>query len=73
MDGVAKYGRGVAILLFMLSCVYESGPQAVATANKVQTTPVMIIAQGCDRFLEAADDAEAGFGRAACAEIEGGI
>ena len=73
MDGVAKYGRGVAILLFMLSCVYESGPEAVSTVKTVQTAPVMIIARGCDRFFDSAGAAEAGVGRAACGEIEGGI
>ena len=73
MDGVAKYGRGVAILLFMLSCVFESGPEAVATAKTVEAAPVMIIARGCDRFLPSADNAGSGVGAAACAEIEGGI
>ncbi len=73
MDGLLKYARGAAILVFMLSRFVEPGAGNGAAAETRMSAPVVVIAQACDEDQGNGTGMSAGVMRATCTEIEGGI
>ncbi len=73
MEGLLKYARGAAILIFMLSRLVEAGGERAPAPEAPLSTPVVVIAQACDEIQESGGGASAARLRSACAEIEGGI
>lgn len=73
MDGLLKYARGAAILVFMLSRIVEHGGEMAPAAESPMSAPVLVIAQACDEIRDSVASPSANAVRATCAEIEGGI
>jgi hypothetical protein len=73
MEGLLKYARGAAILVFMLSRLVEHGGEMVPATESPMSTPVLVIAQACDEIQDSVASPSGDALRATCAEIEGGI
>ncbi len=75
MDVLLKYGRGVGILLFMLSRLPQSGgvDAPVPVTDTVVASPVVIVARACAGLAEVDAPENAKIVEVSCPDIEGGI
>jgi hypothetical protein len=75
MDVLLKYGRGVAILVFMLSRLPQSGgvDAPVPVTAPVVAPPVVIVARACAESAAVDAPENAKIAEVSCTHIEGGI